>query len=377
MLQHIFGQPVVKISGMETKAQKVSGLQIGATYIGVTIGAGFASGQEVLQFFSFFGPDSIPALLLTTVLFVFFGWLVLRLGAMLKAGSHREVIMHSSGRTLGAMVDVVISFFLFGSFTVMLAGAGASLAQQFNLPPVAGTVGMAAISLATVLFGLSGLVSAMSLLVPVMIVGVLGVFIGSQLIAPVTWGELISFKLPGAAVIPFWPLSALVYVSYNMLVAVAVLSPLGATAGGEKQLRAGAIIGGIGLGLGVLVINLALVSLPEAYGFPIPMVYIANQVYPAAGLIYTLVLVMAIYTTAVGGLFGFSARAVDLLGPDKFRTGAVLATLLAIAGSQLGFTTLVRFLYTGVGVGGILMLGGLVYDFFRGGLRRTRPGPVH
>lgn len=355
----------------------MSSFQIGATYIGVTIGAGFASGQEVLQFFSFFGPDSIPALLLTTVLFVFFGWLVLRLGALLNAKSHRDVIMHSSGRSMGVVVDIVISFFLFGSFCVMLAGAGASLEQQFGLPPVVGTLGMATIVLGTVLLGLTGIVSAMSLLVPVMVIVILGVFVGVQIVSPVTMQEIYAFSLPNAAVMPYWPLSAVTYVSYNMLVAVAVLAPLGAIAGNKKNLQDGALLGGVGLGLGILVINLALMSLPESFGFPIPMTYIANQVFPAAGLIYTVILVMAIYTTAVGGLYGFSARMADILGARRFRYGAIITTAVAILGSQVGFTTLVRFLYAGVGVGGFLMLGGLVYDFFRGGMRRPGPRPVH
>jgi len=362
---------------MEMKARKISSFQIGATYIGVTIGAGFASGQEVLQFFAFFGQDSFPALLLTTVMFVFFGWLVLRLGALLKATSHREVVMHTSGRSLGVVVDIVISFFLFGSFSVMLAGAGASLEQQFGLPPLVGTLGMAAISLVTVLFGLTGIVAAMSFLVPVMIIGVLGVFVGVQFVSPLTIKEVLAFNLPNAAVMPSWPLSAATYVSYNMLVAVAVLSPLGASAGMGRRIKDGALLGGTGLGLGILVINLALMSVPRSTGFPIPMSYIANQIFPLAGVLYTLVLVMAIYTTAVGGLYGFSARVSDVLGKKNYRSGVMVTVLLAVIASQAGFTTLVRFLYTCVGVGGFLMLGGLLYNFFRGGLRRPRPGPVH
>ncbi len=362
---------------METQVRKVTSFQIGATYVGVTIGAGFASGQEVLQFFAFFGQNSFPALLLTTVLFVFFGWLVLRLGAILQAASHREIIMHISGKSLGVVVDAVITFFLFGSFSVMLAGAGASLEQQFGLPPMAGTLGMAAIALITVLFGLTGIISAMSLLVPVMIAGILGVFVGTQIVSPLTFKEVLDFNLPHAAAIPAWPLSALTYVSYNMLVAVAVLSPLGASAGTRKVIKEGALLGGAGLGLGIMMINLALMSLPQSAGFPVPMSYIAGEIFPLAGILYTLVLIMAIYTTAVGGLYGFAVRVSDKLGRRNFRPGVIVTAFVAVAASQAGFTTLVKFLYTGVGVAGFLMLGGLLYNFFRVGLRRPRPGPVH
>jgi len=117
-------------------AKKVTAFQIASTYIGVTIGAGFASGQEVLQFFSFFGPASFAAIILASYLFAIFGTLILKSGARLKATSHQDVVNRAGGKTVGLAIDITITFFLFGTFVAMLAGAGASLNQQFGFSPL-------------------------------------------------------------------------------------------------------------------------------------------------------------------------------------------------------------------------------------------------
>lgn len=45
--------------------------QIAGAYIGVIVGAGFASGQEILQFFTSFGWISIAGTCMATLLFAF------------------------------------------------------------------------------------------------------------------------------------------------------------------------------------------------------------------------------------------------------------------------------------------------------------------
>ena len=58
--------------------------QIAGAFIGVIVGAGFASGQEILQFFTSFGPISIVGTLVATVLFAFLGMNLTQLGSRLQ-----------------------------------------------------------------------------------------------------------------------------------------------------------------------------------------------------------------------------------------------------------------------------------------------------
>ena len=51
---------------LKTRNEIISGIKIAFTYIGTVIGAGFASGQEILRFFSVYGAYSIYPILIAT-----------------------------------------------------------------------------------------------------------------------------------------------------------------------------------------------------------------------------------------------------------------------------------------------------------------------
>ncbi|MEW6540069.1 MAG: hypothetical protein AB1402_00425 [Bacillota bacterium] len=352
--------------------KRVGAFQIASAYIGVTIGAGFASGQEVLQFFTFFGPNAILAIILASMLFVFFGAVILDLGRRLNAKSHLEVLRHSGGKHLSILADAVTTFFLFGSFAAMTAGTAAVFAQQFGFPTVWGSVAMVAVSAATVVLGLRALVSALSFVVPLLLVVVVGVVALTLAANPVTAAGLLAANQPWNAPVPNWALSAVTYVSYNIVIAVAVLAPLGALAARGRALNQGALAGGIGLGVGMLAINLAIVAVPQAGALPIPMAFVAAIISPFFGFIYSFALLAAIYTTAVGALYGFAARLAPAES-TRFRITAILAGSAALFASQLGFQSLVRYLYSAVGIVGIVLLVGLTYTFVRERYRELLP----
>src|SRR5690625_1597285 len=117
-------------------------LKMGSAFIGIIVGAGFASGQEILQYFTSFGHLGTLAALVATVLFDYLGMTLTRLGSRLQTFSHKNAIYEISGRYLGVVVDAVIVFTLFGVGVVMIAGAGSTLHQQFGFAPFVGSLMM-------------------------------------------------------------------------------------------------------------------------------------------------------------------------------------------------------------------------------------------
>ena len=73
-------------------------INLAGAYIGIIIGAGFASGQEVLQFFTSFGIYSVLGIVVATALFAFLGMQVTQLGSTLQTRSHKSIIDHICGR---------------------------------------------------------------------------------------------------------------------------------------------------------------------------------------------------------------------------------------------------------------------------------------
>ncbi|MHB1126319.1 MAG: YkvI family membrane protein [Bacillota bacterium] len=347
-----------------TQKKGISTFKIAATYIGTIVGAGFASGQELLQFFVYFGAWGIAGLAVATLLFIIFGYMMLELGRRLGAKSHLPVINHAGGRWVGTAVDGVITFFLFGAVAVMLAGSGAIFVQEFNLPAWLGSLAMLVATALTVLLGIGGVISAISYVVPALLVTVLAVSIATVAANPGALLANLSWALPGRAAAAYWPLAALLYASYNLVIGVAVLAPMGALAT-PQRIRSGAILGGLGLGLGAMAIVVALLaSAPAAIRFEVPMLFIAQNIAPAFRLGYSIVLLSEVYTTAVGSLYGFAARVTDP-GKPLFRWITIGSSVVAMFASRFGFSNLVGFLFPLVGYAGLLLLASLAYTFGR------------
>jgi uncharacterized membrane protein YkvI len=358
--------------------KQFSMLVIAATYIGTVVGAGFASGQEVLQFFGYFGRAGLLGLVITAILLALFGYMVLELGRRLNAESHLPVIRYAGGKWIGTFVDWVITVFLFGALVTMGAGAGAIFTEQFHVPFLWGSLFMIAATLITVLLGISGVIKSISMVVPFLLITVFGVAIYTIATDfPALINTLRSYSRASLAPVPYWPLTAILYTSYNLVLAVAILAPLGAMSS-HHRLKTGAILGGIGLGIGATLINLAILThVSRASAYEIPMILVAGTVSPLVRTGYTVVLLAEVYTTAVGSLYGFVAR-LSKQGTTRYQYLTIGAGVLAFALSQFGFSNLVGTLFPAVGFAGLLLLGSLVYGFIREryqALRFRKPGP--
>ena len=110
------------------------------------IGAGFASGQEVLQFFTVYGP--VRGLCGAALACALLGGAA---AAMLSDAGQGGGFTRWCGPRLAGLLGWASPAVLFGVYTVMLAGAGALLQSGFGLPAAAGRAGMCVAVLVTVL----------------------------------------------------------------------------------------------------------------------------------------------------------------------------------------------------------------------------------
>lgn len=344
----------------------VSTLKIAATYIGTVVGAGFATGQEVLQFFNRFSTMGLVGIFFTTIMFIVFGYIIMDLGRMLHSRSHEDIIKFAGGNILGTFMDLIITFFFFGSFTAMIAGTGALFYQHFNIPVSIGNILMVILTALTVMTGINGVINSISIVVPFLLTAVISVSIFSFFNFPPN--ITVSAAITGDnLLITNWFMSAVLYVSYNIIISIAVLGPLGLESKDNKSIRNGAIWGGLGLGLGTVLIYLSLSgNLNEFYKYEVPMIVVAGKISSAAQLFYTIILIAEIYTTSVGALYGFASRITDIQKyPLKGRLLIITVSIVALLASQFGFSNIVKYLYPAVGYGGIIILISLFISKFR------------
>lgn len=344
----------------------VNVIRYGGTYIGGVIGAGYASGQETLQFFASYGYWGITGALIVIVLFAWYGDLFMELGHKLKTSTHKPVFNYLCGKKVGGAFDWILTFFLFGVLAIMVSGGGATLHQHFGIDIYMGKIIMAIITIATVLLGFSSSLTILGFISPVIIVMSLAISLGTiftNIEGLSTAGQVIK-NMNIAKATPFWWSSTFIYVSYCVLPIVPALASIGKEESDILTVRRAGIIGGAGLGLGVLCMVLALLSrIGEVATFEVPFLEVARQMHPTIGLIFSIVLFAAIYTTAVPVLYGFSVRFAED-GTFKFKVLSVVAGVVAFLAGMVPFSTLVGTIYPMLGYIGLIVMACGFYKMF-------------
>lgn len=362
----LFKQNYRKIQILKGGISLKKSIQIAGAFIGVIVGAGFASGQEILQFFTGFGWMGIAGAVLATFFFAFLGMNLTQLGSRLQTDSHKDVIYHICGKYLGMAVDFIITFFLFGVAVVMLAGSGSIFEEQFGIPSMAGNIIMAVLTILTVCLNIQKVISIISLVTPFLLLLVVIISVYALSTMGLDFPEVQKLAESQTPAASNWFMGGLLYVSYNIAAGAAMLAVMGGTTKDEKQAGMGGILGGVGLGVLILLINVAmLVKMDVVEGSPMPILALANEISPAFGLLMFAVLLGMIYNTAVGMLYAFTARIVKRENP-KFNIFVVLFGAAAFGASFIGFITLVGTVYPLMGYLGFTLIAAIVFAWFRG-----------
>ncbi|MGR3896288.1 hypothetical protein [Pseudomonas sp. 1176_21] len=342
-------------------------LKIAGAFVGVIVGAGFASGRELLLMFVDFGVWGLLGAVVSASLFIFLGMALAGMGSRLRASSHKDVVNALCGRYLGAFVDLMITFFMFAVTVVMLAGGGALLEQQFGIPALFGSLAVTVIVVAIVCLDVQKVIGMIGAATPLLILTAVAVALYGVATRGLSFGELDQLASHQDAGASHWLLGALLYVSYNIVAGVPFLSIMGGTAKTEKHAIWGGIFGGALLGVLMLVMSLGLLSrLDSVADLPMPMLSIATEISPVLGLVMAVVIFLMILNTAVGTLYSFSARLLPA-GTRTFRIGSAAAGALAFVGSLVGFVSLVGQVYPLFGYLGFLLIGAVVLGWLRVG----------
>lgn len=111
---------------MLSKVNKAS-IGIALAYLSFIVGAGFTTGQELLQFFVNHGNYAYLGAILTGIIVTFGTRQIAKMGYRLDADSYDISLNNLFGNVLGRIIDYLIIFFLFGLTVVMVAGGGSAL----------------------------------------------------------------------------------------------------------------------------------------------------------------------------------------------------------------------------------------------------------
>ncbi|MBQ0017195.1 MAG: hypothetical protein KBT30_01015, partial [Clostridiales bacterium] len=272
------------------------------TIIGSIIGAGFASGKEVLTFFASYGWIAYILIGVAILLFGFTFFVFTEVGRKLRPHNFSEISKAIFGKAY-VVFDVIIMLCLFVVISAMFAGAD-SLAvsyfgEKYSFPWLSILTGVVVVLVLS--GGKNSMFNASKVIVPIIVLLIIGVITAFFIVAP---KEVITV-IPETTTQSVFKgiLFACLYVGLNTMTECFIVAR--ASEGmNKKQNLTASIITSAFLGIMIVLITLALLNSSDIiFRADMPLVKIANLTNDILGNIYGLVLWLAILTTAIASVY--------------------------------------------------------------------------
>ncbi len=334
---------------------------IAGAVIAFLIGSGFATGQEIMQYFTSYGFGGILVGLTTLIVFVYVCSDFIATGKREKITKGNQIYTYYCGKYIGAFYDYFSIAFLFMSYVVMIGGAGATLNEHYGLPTYVGGIAMAVVAGSVVMLGLGKIVDVIGKIGPIIVLISVGIGLFAVISNPSGIAEgaalIESGEVEVTQVGTSWLTSASSYVGFCMLWLAGFLAAMGGQTNSTKEGRLGTSLGSLGFVLGCLILMFGFLAyLPEVAGADIPSLIIANKITPAFGTIFSIIIMAGIFTTSVPLLWQVSARWTKEKTKPFYITTAILAAAGCFIGLALPFSGLVNIIYGINGYVGIILL---------------------
>lgn len=357
---------------MMDKVDKRKVINYAGAFIALLIGSGFATGQEIMQYFASYGYLGFLGIIICFLLLSFVGTEFVKAGYEKKFDNPNDIYKHICGKNLGLFYDYFSIFFIFLSFMVMVAGAEATSIQHFDSIPNLGGSILALAVIITVIFGLKRIVDVIGNIGPIIII--LAIVVGGiscvKNISQIS-DALENLKIARESGImkiasSNFLFAAGSYVGFCLLWLAAFLAQIGKGANSEKEGKEGAIIGALGFSLATLIMSFAIyLSIGKVFDSQIPVLILAKEISPIFANIFSIIIILGIYTTAVPLLWTVVARFAKE-GTSKYKLLAIILGVIgAFVGLRIDFSKLVNVVYVINGYIGMILIFIMIFKFFK------------
>lgn len=426
-------------------------IRIAGAYVAWVMGSGFATGQEILQFFTSYGYYSFVLLGINLVGFLLIGPTILQAGRAHAGDPSYDHFIYFCGRRLGMLYSRILPLSMFAGMIILISGAGATLQEYYGLNHYVGALLMAAMALIAYIIGFQRFVRIVSFIGPSIIafslfvgivtvcrdfngliqigvstlgaagesvvqtiasaagaggVGTTGTTVidavvqtaasmagaggaetagsagtaattiieaAAQTVAstqgaggPGEQAAQIAEAMEAKQPVPWWWLSGLLYISYNLCGGSKYYSALGAEASSYREALWGGIVGTIALMASIFLMNTAMLTdIAHTAVLDVPTLYLARKITYSLGAVFSIILIMGIFSSCSAMLWTICEKFV-VQGSRRSYLFAGCTSLCAFLLGLLPFAGLVGVVYTILGYIGLIFAGCVVYRRVRG-----------
>lgn len=328
------------------------------------IGSGWASGQETVQYFTSSGMWCfVPGVL--NIIMLYYGYTAYGYAGRTRGIDSLEgVYEFYAGKYVGKLFVLFAWLFTFSAYVFMIAGFGATLEQQLGIPvPIGSAIG-SVLAIVTAILGLNGIVNVIGKIGPVIIaiitfIGVVSIF----MFAPyITQGAALLES--GEVTVPTagggHPITAgLSFGGCSLLLCSAYIARQAHDLREYKWsdfkliVMIGAVIDSV---VPIMVGYAHLGNIQESGNVPIPNLVLANHIFPALGIILSIIILLAIYSTICPLMWSTISTFIKDDKSAKYKIACcVFAAIVYVVTLYVPYATLLNYIMTYCGYSGAIV----------------------
>jgi len=360
---------------MKNKTRK--NIAVAGALVSFLIGSGFATGQELMQFYVSYGLlGCVGSLLLSGILLSWVSVVAMEDGNKLQLDTANAIWKYYCGRIPGKVIEIFTIVFLFLILVVMISGAGAAVNQCFGLEPVVGRAIMAFLVLLTVFLGISRLTKVLSAIGVALIALVLAVAVVALVQNAGQIGHA-DARLAGKEVVkasPRWWLSGPLYASFVAVCFVPFLIGVSKELSTPRDARRSGMLGmGVFYLVSALVCFALLSTIEHTAEASIPTQIMADQIGSAFSFLYFALLFLGIFSTAIALLWLCCNAVFKDEKSLRFRLLGAAACFGAFFASVLPYKTVLNVVFSYTGYLGFFVVACMLYKrYFHGKIGKRR-----
>lgn len=323
--------------------------------IGTLLGAGFASGQEIQLFFSKYGLQGILGMILTFLLTSLIIYKVFSLIQKRQIHTYSEFLEAlTTNHIVNKTMQTIVNLFLLISFYIMIAGFCAYFKQEWEVPIFISAVSIAFLCYITFHKNIQGVISINTILIPALIIIVF--YLGAKNV-PFTiehFSRQANYEVESIYSLK-WLISSILYASYNSILLIPMLIELSPYMNKKSKIKKVSILCFCILTtLGFCLFSLLLRGSNYSLALELPMLQIVKEFGSIYPIIYGIVIIVAIFTSAISAGYSFLSNVAN--SSKKYHQVVVLLCVTSVLIAPIGFSNLVNLWYPFFGLLGLIQI---------------------
>ena len=318
--------------------------------IGTFVGAGFASGKEIFNFFTIYNLNSFFSIFIFSTLLFLLIYTCLNIKVNLKIKNYNNFIFYLEKKYKffnHKLFSFIINIFLASSFYIMIAAVSSLFNYQFNIAKFF-TITWCIFVCFFILYkkNINFIYIINSILMPFLIL-----FILSLSFFNIDFNNIVFYEPNASSNIFTAIFMGLLYFSYNSLLLIPIIFNLKIT-NKNNNFKISFVFSLIIFLITVLINILLLNYYNLIYNLDLPILYICNSSNKIFSFFYFFIILSAIFTTMISSGYSF----VSSFNKNNFKIKLIIFLMLSFFFCLFSFSDLINFFYPAFGLLGFVQI---------------------